>query len=219
MANLSIDNLYKSFGAKQVLNGLSLKVRMGEILAILGRNGSGKSTLFQVIFGMIRPDQGTIKVNGALLSRSQDVVAYLPQYAFLPARMSVRALIQRSFTSAEAQDTIFYAPKISKIENQSVGQLSVGERRYLSTLLLGQLPHPFLLLDEPFSMLEPIQMEFIKNYLVQLKNSKGILLADHYYEDVLQTGDRKLLLQDGQLQSISGKLDLVKKGYLPESRL
>ncbi len=68
-------------------------------------------------------------------------------------------------------------------------------------------------------MLEPIQMEFIKNYLTRLKISKGILLADHYYEDVLQTADRKLLLQNGQLQPVSDKLDLVQKGYLPKSRL
>lgn len=219
MANLIIDNLSKSFGVKQVLDGLSLQVRTGEIVAILGRNGSGKSTLFQIVFGLTKAEKGRITVDGKILDRSQDVVAYLPQYAFLPGRMSVRALIQRSFESTKAQDTIFYAPKISKIENQRVGQLSVGERRYLATLLLGQLPHPFLMLDEPFSMLEPIQMEFVKNYLVSLQASKGILLADHYYEDVLQTADRKLLLQNGQLQAVSNKSDLVEKGYLPQSRL
>lgn len=219
MAYLGIRNLSKAFGPKQVLNGLDLDVRTGEVVAILGRNGSGKSTLFQIIFGITKPDKASIRIDGAKRASLQDVVAYLPQYAFMPGRMRVRTLIQRSLLSTEAQDTIFYAPKISKIENLHVGQLSVGERRYLATLLLGQLPHPFMLLDEPFSMLEPIQMEFIKNYLIRLKASKGILLADHYYEDVLQTADRKLLLQDGELQSVSDRLDLVQKGYLPKSRL
>ena len=219
MAHLRIRNLSKAFGVKQVLNGLDLDVRTGEVVAILGRNGSGKSTLFQIIFGITKSDKASISIDGAKQGGLEDVIAYLPQYAFMPGRMRVRTLIQRSLLSTEAQDTIFYAPKIAKIERLRVGQLSVGERRYLATLLLGQLPHPFLLLDEPFSMLEPIQMEFIKNYLTRLKISKGILLADHYYEDVLQTADRKLLLQNGQLQPVSDKLDLIQKGYLPKSRL
>ncbi|MBX2873863.1 MAG: ATP-binding cassette domain-containing protein [Saprospiraceae bacterium] len=216
---LSIENLSKSFGAKQILQEIAFTVEVGEILAILGRNGTGKSTLFEVLFGITKADQALIKLDGSILNSTQGVVAYLPQYAFIPVRMRVRTLIQRSISSSEGQDTVFYAPKISKIENRLVGQLSVGERRYLATLLLGQLPQPFLMLDEPFSMLEPIQMEFIKNYLIRLKPSKGILLADHYYEDVLETADRKLLLQEERLQSISSKLDLVKKGYLPQSRL
>lgn len=219
MARLEITKLGKSFGRKQVLNALDLRIDTGEIVAIMGRNGSGKSTLFQIIFGVTTASEGQMRIDGAPLLKKQEKIAYLPQYAFLPARMRVRTLIQRSLPALESQDTVFYAPKISKIESQRVGQLSVGERRYLATLLLGQLAHPFLLLDEPFSMLEPIQVEYIKAYLVGLKASKGILLADHYYEDALQTVDRTLLLQNGRLEAVSGTEDLVEKGYLPRSRL
>ena len=219
MAHLEITNLSKSFGRKRVLEGLDLRLDTGEVVAIMGRNGSGKSTLFQILFGLTQANRGLITVDGFPLAKRRNSVAYLPQYAFLPSHMRVRTLIQRSVGAEEARDAIFYAPKISKIENQLVGQLSVGERRYLATLLLGQLPQPFLLLDEPFSMLEPIQMEYIKAYLGRLKVSKGILLADHYYEDALQTADRKLLLRNGRLETVSDKEDLAEKGYLPPSRL
>lgn len=219
MAHLEISNLSKSYGKKQVLDGLELSLSAGEIVAVMGRNGSGKSTLFQILFGLTKADRGRITIDGFPLIKRREQVAYLPQYAFLPAHMRVRTLIQRSMASEEARDAIFYAPKISKIENQLVGQLSVGERRYLATLLLGHLQHPFLMLDEPFSMLEPIQMDYIKTFLQNLTATKGILLADHYYDDVLQSANRKLLLQNGRLEAVSDKKDLVEKGYLPRSRL
>ncbi|NRB48599.1 MAG: ATP-binding cassette domain-containing protein [Saprospiraceae bacterium] len=219
MAHLEIKDLSKSFGRKQVLDGLELRLTAGEIVAVMGRNGSGKSTLFQILFGLIKANRGRVTIDGFPLTKRRDWVGYLPQYAFLPSRLRVRTLIQSSQASEEARDAIFYAPKISKIENHFVGQLSVGERRYLATLLLGHLQHPILLLDEPLSMLEPIQMDYIKTFLQGLKATKGVLLADHYYEDVLQTADRKLLLQDGKLQPVSNKVDLVQMGYLPKSRL
>ena len=139
MAHLEIKDLSKSFGRKQVLDRLELSLSTGEIVAIMGRNGSGKSTLFQILFGLTKANKGLITVDGFPLTKRQDRVGYLPQYAFMPTRLRVRTLVQRSLASEEAWDAIFYAPKISKIENQFVGQLSVGERRYLATLLLGHL--------------------------------------------------------------------------------
>lgn len=216
MACLKVLKLSKAFGAKRVLDTVSFDVRTGEMMAIFGRNGSGKSTIFQILFGKVKADILCGHIDGDSIEKNQLQIAFLPQYAFLPARMRVRKLIEKGVSSEKGQDKLFYAPKISKIENQRVGQLSTGERRYLATLLLGQLPHPFLLLDEPFSMLEPIQMEYIKNYLLELKTTKGIILSDHYFDDVLAVSDRLLLLQGGQLHAVKDKADLVDKGYLPK---
>jgi len=219
MACLKIERLSKAFGVKRVLGTISLGVRTGEIVAVFGRNGSGKSTLFHILFGKVKADILHGHIDGQPIVVNQLQLAFLPQYAFLPARMRVRNLIEKGVPSQKGQDKLFYAPRISKIENLRVGQLSTGERRYLATLLLGQLPHPFLLLDEPFSMLEPIQMEYIKNYLLELKATKGIILTDHYFDDVLAVSDRRLLLQNGELQIVKDKADLVAKGYLPKRLL
>ena len=219
MAYLKVDKLSKAFGVKRVLNTVSFGVRTGEIMAVFGRNGSGKSTIFQILFGKVKADILQGHIDGQSIVENQLQIAFLPQYAFLPTRMRVRKLIEKSVSSEEGQDKLFYAPKISKIENQRVGQLSTGERRYLATLLLGQLPHSFILLDEPFSMLEPIQMEYIKHYLLELKATKGIILTDHYFDDVLAVADRYLLLQGGELQVVKDKTDLVAKGYLPKRLL
>ena len=221
MATLTIQELAKSFGPKLVLQQVSFQVRTGEIGAIFGRNGSGKSTLFRLLFGSLRANVLQADIDGMPLQRGsvngENSIGYLPQYAFLPARARVRNLIQNSLLSVEAQDRLFYAPKISAMGKLRVGQLSVGERRYLSTLLLGQLPHPFLLLDEPFSMLEPLQKAYIKAYLIDLKKTKGILLADHYFADVLAVADRQWYLQDGRLERVMGPKGLLKKKYLPQS--
>jgi ABC-type lipopolysaccharide export system ATPase subunit len=92
--------------------------------------------------------------------------------------------------------------------------LSMGERRYLELLLVAHLPHPFLLLDEPFSMIEPLYKEEIKKFLLSLKAKKGILLTDHYYQDVLNVADRNFVLSNGLLKIVQNREDLKKQGYI-----
>ena len=74
---------------------------------------------------------------------------------------------------------------------------------------------PFLMLDEPFSMVEPLYKDLIKELLIQLKTKKGIIITDHYYNDVFSVTDRNLMLKDGQLFAVNGKNDLTAHGYLP----
>ena len=91
----------------------------------------------------------------------------------------------------------FRAPFIERIATRKIGTLSLGELRYFELLLVAHLEHPFLLLDEPFSMIELLYKEAIKEFLLSLKAKKGILLTDHYYRDVLDISDRNLVLVDG----------------------
>ncbi|SNR29623.1 ATP-binding cassette domain-containing protein [Flavobacterium sp. ov086] len=218
MSFLEIKNLNKSFRGKQILKDLSLEISTGEINVIFGRNGSGKSTFLKLIYGTIIPDSIEVRIDGELIKDNNVIldnrIGYLPQNNFLPKNLKVSEIILMYFSDANKQDKVFYAPRINSIQNRKIGHLSMGERRYLEIILLGNLNHKFLLLDEPFSMVEPLFVEIIKDFLNTLKDAKGIILTDHYYQDAMEIADKIFLIKDGIKIKINEKNDLIKHGYL-----
>lgn len=215
---LEIRALSKSYGKKPVLNDLALNLKKGEILGVFGRNGCGKSTLLNILFGTLKANNMLLTIDGKSFRSSEiiskQLIGYVPQFPFLPQSAKVRDIIPMYYESGEAQDLIFRSQRIAQISNTQVGKLSVGERRYLETLLVGHLDHPYLLLDEPFSMLEPLYKELVTDFLTKLKETKGILLTDHYYQDVWLVSDRKAVLTAGNLHAVSEIQELHDLGYL-----
>ena len=215
---LQVFTVKKRFGQREILKDVHFKIEQGEILAIFGRNGCGKSTLLKILFGTLKAETVDLHINQSPISPinviSKGLIGYLPQDNFLPKHMKVRDVIPLFYEDGDAQDFIFRAPFVEKIAKQKIGTLSLGEQRYLELLLVAHLNHPFLLLDEPFSMIEPLYKEAIKELLLSLKAKKGILLTDHYYHDVLEIADRKLLVTDGVSQSIVSMEQLRELGYL-----
>ena len=128
----------------------------------------------------------------------------------------MRDIIPIYFSEAEQQDKIFYDPTIAAFANIKIGELSQGQRKYFETILVGNLNHPILMLDEPFSMLEPLQIESLKEFLLQKKKEKGILITDHYYREVLDISDKNMVLKDGIGHPISSSSELVQFEYLRE---
>ncbi|WP_318544554.1 P-loop NTPase family protein [Marixanthotalea marina] len=118
------------------------------------------------------------------------------------------------FPSGEDQDKIFYAPQVFSFEKIKVGKLSMGQLRYLELLIIGNLHHQFLMLDEPFSMIEPLYKDIIKDLLLKLKQTKGIILTDHYYDDVLQITNRNFVIKGGDMVEVTTENDLYKYDYL-----
>ena len=208
----------KRYGRKEILTQVSFELAQGEILGLFGRNGSGKSTLLKILFGTLNANAIDLRLNGIPLPPKKNIeaqhIGYLPQENFLPRHMKVRDIIPLFYTNGDEQDNIFRAPFIEKIAAQKIGTLSMGQRRYLELLLVAHLPHPFLLLDEPFSMIEPLYKEAIQEFLLSLKAKKGILLTDHYYTDVLKISDRNIVLVDGGSQVVNTVEDLSALGYL-----
>lgn len=216
----------KAFGSKKVLTNISFELAQGEIMGIFGRNGSGKSTLLKMLFGTLKADALDLRINDLPIKPSQIIpeqhIGYLPQDNFLPKHLKVRDVIPLFFEAGDEQDLIFRAPFIERIAKTKIGLLSMGERRYLELLLVAHLPHPFLLLDEPFSMIEPLYKEEIKKFLLSLtetnseqtKPKKGIILTDHYYSDVLEISDRNIVLVNGESTPAIDEKALKELGYL-----
>lgn len=215
---LEVYAVRKSFGSKKVLESVAFGLAKGEILGVYGSNGSGKSTLLKILFGTLKADALDLRINSLPVSQKtiipQQHIGYLPQDNFLPKHLKVRDIIPMFYDDGDKQDLVFRAPFVEKIAARKAGMLSMGERRYLELLLVSHLPHPFLLLDEPFSMIEPLYKEVIGEFLLSLKAKKGILITDHYYQDVLNISDRNLVLTQGVSHPAKNKEDLKKLGYL-----
>ena len=215
---LHIQQVRKKFGKKEILKDVSLQFAQGEIVSLFGRNGSGKSTLLKIVFGTLKADTIQLTINGKkILPRDiipNQLIGYLPQDHFLPRHLKVRDVIPLFHTGGDDQDRIFRAPFVEKIATRKIGTLSLGELRYLELLLVAHLEHPFLLLDEPFSMIEPLYKEVIKEFLLSLKAKKGILLTDHYYSDVLDISDRHLVMVNGVCKTAESVEDLKRLGCL-----
>lgn len=218
MDQLKVTGLNKSYGKRAILKDINLDCRVGEIVGIFGRNGTGKSTLLKLIFGTVKANSIHISINSKNISQKDIIpskkIAYLPQDSFLPKEKRVRDIIPMFFPKGDDQDKIFYSPKIYSIEKIKVGHLSLGQLRYLELLLISNLNHQFILLDEPFSMIEPLYKDVIKDLLREVKKEKGIMLTDHYYNDVLEITDRSFILKDAQKIDIIDESDLVRHNYL-----
>ena len=220
MADLQLYSVSKRFGKKVILNDVSFKCSTGDVLAIFGKNGCGKSTLLKLLYGTIKANAIDMSINGKKAKPSEVIekkqIAYLPQHSFLPKTVLVRDIIPMYFSSQEKQDQIFYDTLTSTIAAKKVGALSIGQLRYFQVLLISHLDAPFLLFDEPYSMIDPKYKDIISQRLTQIKHKKGIIITDHYYEDVLNISTKNLLLKDGKSHLITSKEDLVKLFYLPK---
>lgn len=223
MAIFKLHNARISFGNKAVLKEVSFSLETGEILGLFGRNGTGKSTLLKMIFGTLSKGSINISLAEAIFNPSKNIkkkqIAYLPQVSFLPINIKVRDLIPIYFSAEKKQDKVFYDPYISSYASKKIGELSLGQVRYLEVIFLANSEHPFLMLDEPFSMIEPIYKARIKNILEEVKDEKGIIITDHYYKDVLDISTQNLLIKDGKGYQIKDVEDLRKQEYLSKNSI
>jgi len=213
---LQVKSITKSFANRTVLDQTSIELKTGEIAALLGRNGSGKSTLFKILFGTLKADHAEINLNNQLCLKNADfnrLIAYHPQEIMLPKDLKVKQLISIYIANPEKQNKIYYSAGVNDMQNLKVRNLSLGQQRYLQFLLVLNLEHPFVLLDEPFSMVEPLYKNLIKEKLIEYKSHKGFLITDHYYMDILEVADKVNLIKDGKIMPISKAEDLITLEY------
>jgi ABC-type multidrug transport system ATPase subunit len=220
---LHLKHIEKNFGERAILKNVNFHLRTGEVVGIFGRNGCGKSTLMKVLFGTMKANATSLYIDNTPFNPktniSRKIIAYLPQESFLPRDIKVRNLIAMVFPDGEAQNDIFYSPGVASFENQRVGALSLGMLKYFEFLLLAHMDHPFLMLDEPFSMIDPLFHDVIKEVFTSKLKSKGILITDHYYGDVWQVAERNYIIVDGTTLEVKTIQDLATHGYLPSRNI
>jgi len=205
-----------SFGDRRILTNITFECNTGEIIGLFGRNGTGKTTLFKILFGILKPDQAEIYFDNRMIRYGEKIsnfIGYHTQEIMLPRYTKTRDVISMYLPLAK-QDKVFYSIGVPDMCNKRICDLSLGQQRYLQLLLLLNLYHPFLILDEPFSMVEPFYKDLIKEKIFEYRQHKGFIITDHYYRDVLDICDRTHLLRDGILIPIEKNSDLIDLGYL-----
>jgi len=222
MSNLlEIDSVVKSFGLYDVLTDIYMKCQTGDIIGMLGRNGTGKSTLMKILFGTLQADRKFIRIDGKVYDqpyKTINEICYLPQDSFLPKYMSVEKAIELYLGKQQVAN--FLEDQILKQLNTSkISHLSGGELRYLEIKLLLHTDCKFILLDEPFNGVSPILVGEIKKLILRTSKFKGIILTDHDYRNVLDVANQLCMIYDGGIKKIDDKQELVRWGYISESRI
>lgn len=215
---LYIDSVQFNYApSQQLLTGAYLKCRIGDIIGLLGRNGSGKSTLMKIIFGSLKAHHSYLMINGKKTNKAYltNKVGYLPQDSFLPTHEKVNYLISLLVEDQQIRNKLIEDARIKTLRDKKVYQLSGGELRYVEICILMHQPTDFILLDEPFTGLEPIYIEYITELLLRYKNTKGIVISDHNYRNVLDIATQIFLLQNGGCRTINDRKEL-EFFYLPE---
>jgi ABC-type multidrug transport system ATPase subunit len=215
--SISVKSLSHSYGNNIIFEDTEIAFNTGKIIGLIAGNGTGKSTLFKILLGTLKPKNIDVYLDGQEISGSPNMYynfGYHTQDIFLPKTMLVTDLISTYFDDGDEQNKIFYSPGVFEMENKRVYQLSEGERRYIQFLLVLNLKHKFLLLDEPFSMVAPLYRESIKEKLLSYKDQKGIIITDHYYQDVLDIADRIFTIDGKKIITGNNALDLINRKYI-----
>lgn len=219
---LSVEKLGKSFKDKQVIKDISFDVRKGEIMAILGPNGAGKSTTIRNIMGIMYPDAGTITFqNNAAQEIPRHKIGYLPEERGLYKNVKVMDILLylaelKDYPLKKAKERVLdYLKKfdLEGHENSSVEELSKGmgqKVQFISSII--HEPE-LLILDEPFSGLDPVSQELFKKEIRNLaENGTAILLSSHQMNLVEEMADRLFMMHNGG-RVIYGGMDDVKEKY------
>ena len=218
---LEIDSVNKSFGQNRVLTDIYLKCETGDIVGMLGSNGSGKSTFLKILFGSQQTEQKFIRIDGKIFHRpylTLGEIAYLPQDYFIPQYMTLADAVKLYLSEDSLVNMFFDDSMLYMLQNNKASQLSGGELRYAEIKLLLNIEAKFVLLDEPFNGISPINIESVKDMIRKSAQHKGIILTDHDYRNVIDVANRHYLLWDGGLKSVRDKEDLVLRGYMSAAR-
>ncbi len=211
---LAVFNLGKRFGARYVVQDVSLNVQRGEAVGLLGPNGAGKTTVFYMITGLIKPDKGAIQLDGhtvtglPMYQRARLGIGYLPQEASifrgLNVEDNIRAVLEVNEPSRAAReamlDSLLEEFDIARLRKAPAIALSGGERRRceIARALAGK--PSFMLLDEPFAGIDPIAVGDIQDLVRHLKGRGiGVLITDHNVRETLGLIDRAYIIHSGHV--------------------
>ena len=222
---LSGNNLRKSYGNKEIVKGISINVKRGEVVGLLGPNGAGKTTTFYMITGMIRPDSGEVRLdetnitNLPMYQRAREGIGYLAQEPSVFTKLSVednlRLVLEMTTLTKEEQaqrlEKLLDDFSISHIRKSKAFILSGGERRRTEIARALVMEPKFILLDEPFSGIDPIAVEDIQQIIFDLKSRNiGVLITDHNVRETLTITDRAYLLYEGDILKSGSARELTE---------
>ncbi len=234
---LVTEEIGKAYGGRQVVRGVSLEIRQGEVVGLLGPNGAGKTTSFYMIVGLVRPDSGRILTDGADITRTpmylrarEHRISYLPQepsiFRKLTVEENILAVLETQHNTWEARrkasENLILQLNLGHVRKTRGYALSGGERRRVEIARCLAINPAFILLDEPFSGIDPIAVLELQQIIFDLKASGiGVLITDHNVRETLSVTDRAYIINEGRIFRTGtpgelGRDPEVKRVYLGE---
>lgn len=213
---IAAEELVKTYRGRRVVNGVSLEMKQGEIVGLLGPNGAGKTTTFYMIVGLIRPQKGRVLLDGRDISRmpmyrrARAGIGYLAQEPSVFRELSVvenlRLVLEFSGLSGKKReeriDQLLDELHIPHLRNNKGKTLSGGERRRVEIARALATSPAFILLDEPFTGVDPIAIQDIQGIIHDLKKRDiGILITDHNVQATLKITERAYIIADGRIRA------------------
>ena len=236
MHTLEVKGLHKQYGKKIVIRHIDLYVTTSEVVGLLGPNGAGKTTTFYSILGLVRPEGGSILLDGKdinnlpMYQRALMGISYLPQEPSIFRKLSVednlRAVLEikglsRDEIEAEVE-TLLREFNLTEFAKREGYKLSGGERRRTEIARALATRPTFMLFDEPFAGIDPLAIIELKKMMNYLKSKGlGIIITDHNVRDTLSITDRAYIISNGEIleEGTPEKLiatPKVKEAYLGE---
>ena len=210
---LEADSIQLEFSGRKILSDIYLKCETGKVTGLLGRNGEGKSCLMKVIYGTLNCEKSIRFDNGVQYAafKRPDLVRYLPQFNFIPKNLS----LNRVFKDYSLDYSFFERkfPEYSSRYRSSISSFSGGELRLIELYIILKSPAAFALLDEPFTHLNPIQIDKVKELMLEEKHKKGLLMTDHLFKQVTDISDSLYLLTNGKTHLTKSIEDIETLGY------
>ena len=216
---LEIDKLAVSFDGRTILGGLSFDVADGEFVSLLGPSGCGKSTILNVLAGIVTPEGGTVRVDGATISGTSEHFAYMPQEDLLLPWKSILdnvclygAIHGTKKEAAERARALFPAFGLAGYEDAYPDALSGGMRQRAAFLRTAMCQADILLLDEPFGALDVITRGDMQDWLQNMRSQLGktTLLVTHDIDEAIYLSDRILVL-NGRPASLREEITISER--------
>lgn len=215
-------NISKSYGNFKAVDDVSFEVRSGEIFALLGPNGAGKSTIIRMVLDIIKPDQGNIQVMGTRINDAiKDRIGYLPEERGLYKSIQVLEMmvymgkLKGMDAHAARQRAMELLEKLELAENakNKVSELSKGMQQKVQFAITVMHNPDLIIIDEPFSGLDPINRLVIKDLLREFRDRGGaVVMSTHQMEQVEEMADRLLMISRGQ-RKLYGPVDKIRSNY------
>lgn len=220
--SLSVNNISKHFGDNIAVNDLNINIPEGEIFGLLGGNGAGKTTTFRMILGLLTPTNGTVTYQGKKINYNvTDNIGYLPEERGLHPKLKVREQIQylgklKGLSSKQVDVQLdYWLEKFEVPENKDkkIEKLSKGNQQKIQVIAAIIHNPSLIILDEPFSGLDPINVEILKRSVIELKNNGAtIIFSTHRMEHVEELCENVCILNKGRAV-VAGNIDQIKSDF------
>lgn len=214
---LKCDALSKSFGSKKVLNEINLTVEPGKIVGLLGPNGAGKTTLIKLFNGLLRPDFGSISIDGNSIGvDSKKIISYLPDRMYFAEWMKIGDITEmfndfyEDFDPAKSKEM---CEKLGLKDTDLIKTLSKGTKEKMQLMLVMSRKAKLYLLDEPIGGVDPATRDFILKTIISNYNEEGsVIISTHLITDVEQILDEVVFLDRGTV-TLSDSVDNIREKY------